>query len=209
MTKVIYGYDPLCGWCYGFIPTLTHLAKQHPDIAITVLPGGLVRGENIRSYATMRDYICQAAPKLEAITGRKPSEKFFDLLMQDNPPLMASAPPTHAVLQVAERSQDKTLQFAHAIQEAHFGEGLDLNIAQTYDKVTDELGLPRLDTNAILAATDRDPLIAQSYEMSACAGIRSFPTVVVLDEADIALGTISSIYDPVDFTAKFNALIAA
>ncbi|MBL4874576.1 MAG: hypothetical protein JKY41_14620 [Rhodobacteraceae bacterium] len=31
-SKLIYGHDPLCGWCYGLIPALRHFAAHHPEI---------------------------------------------------------------------------------------------------------------------------------------------------------------------------------
>jgi len=38
--RLIYGYDTLCGWCYGLIPALRHFSTKHPDVPVEVLPGG-------------------------------------------------------------------------------------------------------------------------------------------------------------------------
>ncbi len=40
---LLYLFDPLCGWCYGFTPTLSSIANE-PDIAIEILPTGLFSG---------------------------------------------------------------------------------------------------------------------------------------------------------------------
>ena len=40
MARLTYVYDPLCGWCFGFVPTLRQFAKANPAIEIDVVPEG-------------------------------------------------------------------------------------------------------------------------------------------------------------------------
>jgi len=77
--KLIYGYDPLCGWCYGLIPALRKFHETYPDVPVEVLPGGLFTGSPARPYSSLVDHIRWAEISLERITGRKPSEVFHEM----------------------------------------------------------------------------------------------------------------------------------
>ncbi len=43
--KLIYVYDALCGWCYGFSPVITDFSARHAsEFAVEVVSGGMVLG---------------------------------------------------------------------------------------------------------------------------------------------------------------------
>lgn len=205
--KIIYGHDTLCGWCFGFKPTLDAFAAAHPEVDIDVVPGGLVKGERVGSYADIADYIAQAEVKMTEVTGRAIGQPFRDMLHSKDAPLSISAPPSHAILQMKVLAPDRALEFAHAIQDEHFLNGKDLNVAETYDEVCDTLDLPRLDTKAIVGATEDTPLVAESYALSASLGIQSYPTILVCSDEGRLLGQIDSVYDLATFSARFEQII--
>lgn len=202
--KIIYAYDPLCGWCYGVIPVLKHFVKHEPNVTIEVLPGGLFVGSPARPYQSLSNYIRQAEQNLERVTGRKPSEKFHALISRSEPIDAASERPSHAVLQVNSLAPDKALDFAHRIQELHYEDGVDLNLAETYVAVCDELGLPRLDTDAIVNASLSDPIIQQAYSKCAALGTNGYPTLYVEDDNGTVLGRLPHEYEPERFLELFR-----
>jgi protein-disulfide isomerase-like protein with CxxC motif len=85
-------------------------------------------------------------------------------------PISASAPPAHAVLQMKAVVPDRALEFAHLLQESHFAMGRDLNLPQTYDEICETHGFPALDTQAIVGATENEPLVAVSFAKTAQMG---------------------------------------
>ena len=201
--KLIYAHDTLCGWCYGFIPALRYFADQHPDVEIEVVPGGLFADASVRPYAEMSDYIKGAEIRLEQITGRKPSTAFHTMINAKKGPIASSEPPSHAVLQMKSLAPGRATEFAHLLQEAHFGEGKDVNDPATYDNLCALHNFPQLDTVAIQNATSADPLVADSFER--CLNLRpnGYPTIFVIDKNDRVVDTIPSIYDPNAFVAQF------
>lgn len=204
--KLIYGHDPICGWCYAFIPTLRKFSESYPDTRIELVAGGLISGDRIQPYATMYDYVTNAFARVQQSTGRIGSDAFFSMVQAPETGLVVSAPPTHALMQVEALAPERVVEFAHALQEAHFEQGLSYNYPNTYDSVTDALGLSKLDTDSILAATDDTPLVRQSYARAAALNIRSFPTCLVVDENDHLLGVIDGIYNPEQFIAAFEQI---
>jgi putative protein-disulfide isomerase len=185
--RLIYGFDPLCGWCYGFAPAMRAVVAAYPDMPVVLAMPGLVTGPRIGPYAEMEDYIRGASARLQTVTGRAPSEAFFAHIA--TPGVMGdSHPPIAAIAQVTEAVPEAELAFAHAVCEAHFERGADLNRAETYAEVAGVLGLGlRPDPGDTARAAAR-------MRADADHGIASFPTLIV------ATGTraiaLPSLYDP-------------
>ena len=204
--KLIYAYDPLCGWCYGLIPALRNFSAKEPGISVEVLPGGLFTGTPARPYATLVEHIRSAEQHLFAVTGRKPSALFRQLIAESAGLKAASEPPSYAVLQMNELTPERALDFAHALQEVHYEKGADLNAAQTYDDLCTAMGLPLLDTDAIFGASLDDPKISAAYARCMTLRPSGFPTIFVVTKQDQIAGRIPSTYDPDEFLAQFRAI---
>lgn len=188
MAELIYGFDPLCGWCYGLVPAMRRVAADHPGVPIRLVMAGLVSGEAAGPYADMEGYIRDAAERLRAVTGRAPSEAFFRLI--STPGVRGdSGPPCIAIAHVAGEAPDRAVEFAHRVIEAHFEEGRDLNDPATYAPLLAEAGvtapLPDLGDAALAEAI---------WEPGRGIGLRSFPTLAVL--RDGAARVLAPEYDP-------------
>lgn len=42
--KLIFAGDPMCSWCYGFVPELKALAERHAVLPLTIMVGGVRAG---------------------------------------------------------------------------------------------------------------------------------------------------------------------
>jgi putative protein-disulfide isomerase len=195
MAELIYGFDPLCGWCYGAVPAMRRVAEDHPDVTIHLLMGGLVSGDRVGPYAEMEGYIRGASGHLREVTGRAPSEAFFRLIttpgVEGN-----SAPPCIAIAHVAGLAPDRAVEFAHKVIEAHFEEGANLNDPATYQPLLASVGvtepLPDLHDGQLADAV---------WEQGRRIGLRSFPTLAVLKDGQARV--LPSEYDP----ARLSALV--
>ncbi|WP_210527060.1 DsbA family protein [Rubellimicrobium arenae] len=196
MTELIYGFDPLCGWCFGIVPAMRQVRADHPDIPIRLVMAGLFAEEGVRPYAQLSDFIRGAAPQLRQVTGREPSDAFFRLIAR--PGVMAdSGPPCIAIAHVAGLAPDRALDFAHRVIEVHALEGRDLNKAETYAPLLAEVGLgPELPD--IHDAELAEAVWAQGRRI----GLRSFPTLAVLKDG--AARVLPSEYDP----ERLSALVS-
>lgn len=196
--RVVYGFDPLCGWCFGLIPALETLVRTRPDIPIELRLGGLVTGAKVRPYAEMSNYIEAASQRLESVTGQSLSEAFLKGLLSRPDVIASSTPPSAAIMQVRARYPDRVLAFAHAVQTAHFRSGCDLNNPTTYTDILDRL---RLDMSIDLPPPD-DPgaMLQREYDETRAMGISSFPTIMIATGPH--LETLASRYDPQGFSAE-------
>ncbi|MBP1805738.1 hypothetical protein [Rubellimicrobium aerolatum] len=188
MTELIYGLDPLCGWCYGLVPAMRRVAADHPDLPIRLVMAGLVTDERVGPYAEMEGYIRRASRRLREVTGRGPSEAFFRLIatpgVEGN-----SGPPSVAIAHVAGMRPERAVDFAHSVIEAHHGEGRDLNREETYAPLLAAVGLPP-DLPDI-----HDPQLWDAvWEQGRRIGLQSFPTLAVLKDGHARV--LPSEYDP-------------
>jgi putative protein-disulfide isomerase len=132
--SLLYAFDPLCGWCYGFIPAMEALSRALPRLTIELGFGGLVTGARIRPYAESRGYIEGASERLFAVTKQKVRPAFFERVLGNSAVVASSIPPCAALLQVRAHAPDRVLELAHALQRAHFEHGEDLNDPALYTR---------------------------------------------------------------------------
>ena len=201
--SLIYGFDPLCGWCYGLIPALRLLRETRPDIDVELVCGGLVTGDRVGPYRAMAGYVRQASAHMTAVTGQPLSDAFFALIEgPDSPERSNSAVPTKAILAVRERGGD-ALDYAHALQEAHFAQGLDLNAPATHRRVAARLGIEPPPLDGLADVDEDDPDVAAEFARARALGIARFPTLLAIGAA----GDVSPRPVPIDYAPK--AFVAA
>lgn len=194
MTTFIYGYDPICGWCYGAAPAVRAVAQIMP---VRVVMAGLVTGDRVGPAARMVDYVRNAAIRLEQVTGRAPSPAFYDWMVSTDA-IAASAPPAVAVHAVQQARPEATLSFANAVTEAHYANGMDPNDTAAYApllaKHAPGVTLPDL----------HDPDLADAaFAAGRALGISAFPTFMLEDDNGTMHG-VPSIYDPDELIAAIR-----
>lgn len=199
MPTLIYGYDPICGWCYGAAPAVRAVAERFP---VRLAMAGLVVGERVGPAAAMEPYVRQASQRLKAVTGRAPCEAFY-AWMRSPGAVAASAPPAVAVDAVRRERPDAAVAFAHAVTEAHYRDGMDPNDAEAYAPLLAEhapgVALPDI----------HDPTLAEAaFEDGRRLGIRSFPTFLV-ERDDGGLEELPTIYEPERLVAEIARRAAA
>jgi putative protein-disulfide isomerase len=197
---LIYGFDPLCGWCYGIVPAMRALRAARPGLSVRLVMSGLVTGSRVGPYAEMEGYIRGASDRLRQVTGRAPSEAFFDLIRR--PGVRGdSAPPSVAIAAAGAANPGREVDFAHAVIEAHFEAGADLNDPATYPPLCDRLGL------SWPAPDLADPALAEAaWAEGRAMGLSSFPTLAVLSPAGGRV--LPSTYDPAALVAQVDAALA-
>lgn len=205
--RLLYAYDALCGWCFGLIPALRGFAEARPDVAIEVVPGGLFVGAD-RPYSTMSAYIRRAQVALEERTGCVPSEAFHAMILREPSPKCDSVPPSHALLQMNRLSPERALEFAHEMQVAHFQEGKDLNLPETYAALEERFDFPAIDKEAAAQATADDPAVSEAFSRVRELAVRGYPTLIVL-RGNTEVGRIGGVYETDGLVQAFEKFEAA
>lgn len=196
--QLIYAFDPLCGWCYGFAPALRALREARPDLRIDLRMGGLVTGERIGSYAAAADYIRGASARMTAMTGAELGPAFWSDVIGNPEVVSSSIPPCDVLLQVRSHAPHRVLDLAEAIQIAHFRDGHDLNDAATYARLLDKLDI-ELEPE-VPDPRDLRPDLAEEFTRSRRMGLASYPTLLL--ETEHGHEPIVLSYDPNELVSR-------
>lgn len=196
--KLIYVFDPLCGWCYGFSNTIVDFADAHPELEVEVVAGGMVLGDRVGPLADIAPYLRGAYKNVEERTGVTFGEAYLQELFGDATMTMDSEPPSRAL--AAYRSivnnERAVLRFASAIQKAIYYDGVAPRDVSAWVSLATEFGI---DARTFEAAYN-DPAVERNmlggFNKSDALGVTGFPTVLVVHNDQ--LYAIARGYAPLD-----------
>jgi putative protein-disulfide isomerase len=197
--ELLFGTDPLCGWCYGNGPAIRRVIADHPGLKVRPVLGGLVSGTRVGPYTEMEGYIRNASKRLSAVTGRTPSDAFFEMIARPSV-IGNSGPPSIAIGAVRLAYPDHVLDFVLRITDSHFALGADLNDPQTYTDILGEMGLSvNLPDFGLVALAEAEWKIGRSL------GLGSYPSLWL--RADRRLTPITVDYDPARLSDQLRGLV--
>ncbi len=180
--KIIYVYDALCGWCYGFTPIMQQLRQQHPDWEFEVLSGGMILGDNKRPWSSMQTYILQAHKNVEEMTGVKFGDAFLYELLPSSQK-MDSEKPAIALTVFKQYLPAKALDFAHDMQVALNFDGHNLIDDDTYRPLIERYNLPVEEFLQKMQEEQTRYETQQEFQLVQNWGITGFPAAI-LDTGD-------------------------
>ncbi|MGB3617275.1 MAG: DsbA family protein [Catalinimonas sp.] len=179
---ILYAYDALCGWCYGFSPVVKELhARWHDRFEFQVRSGGMVRGARVAPIRQMADYIRQSYPRVEQTTGVRFGEAFLDGLLAEGDYVSDSEPPARALATLRSHRPEAEVAFAHALQDAFYLHGHDLNDPSTYRRLATTF---ELDADGFVAdmQTERTKrAVLREFDELSALGVRGFPSLLLHD----------------------------
>ncbi len=188
--KLIYVYDPLCGWCYGFGPVVEELEKNYSDrVSIDIIPGGMVMGSRIRPVGEMADYILGAIPRLEKMTGVKMGEP-YKALLREGTYITSSLKPSIALLVFKSFKKEGAIAYAHDVQEAFFLHAKDLNQDELYAEIAKNYDLPEDEFLKRLKNPEYEKLTKKEFQQVSKMGVNGFPALLI--EKDDSLYMLNS-----------------
>lgn len=193
---LIYVYDPLCGWCYGFHPIMEKLQKRFQDqLNIRVIPGGLAIDENAQPIGEGYSYIKDALKQVEKTTGISFGDN-FRLLAEEGSYMYNSEPGCTAQTTINFLAPDYALDFAGRIQNALFNEGKNLNEPQTFTELIAEYPVSADDFLEHFHSEQMRVNTRQQFQWVQEQNASAFPTLLLEIGSDT--GLMSKGYRPYD-----------
>ncbi|NVO29984.1 DsbA family protein [Hymenobacter lapidiphilus] len=180
LPELLYLYDAYCGWCYGTSPVMQRVQTDFAGrLTISVLSGGMLAGEQAESIGAGWGYIEGAMPQVERATGVQFGEAYKQLgaagtYFQD------SEAPARALYIVRQLdAHGRVLDFAHAVQQALFMRGEDLNDVHTYEPLVQALNLDFREFARRFALPETGAAVRREFEAVARIGVQGFPTIIL------------------------------
>jgi len=177
--KLLYFYDPLCGWCFGFSPVIKQLEKEFQEqIAFEAISGGMVLGDRVKPLSEMKDYLKEAMPRLEEMTGVKFGEPYLELL-DEGSLMLDSELPCIAMTVFKSMTSKSNIEFASALQSTLYEKGINLNEIDNYKSLAEDFDLPWEVFKEKIQAPEYKEKTYQEFQMGQQMGINGFPSVVL------------------------------
>jgi putative protein-disulfide isomerase len=186
--KLVYVFDAYCGWSHGFSPTISEVAKRHPQLPVEVVSGGLFRGARrvpIRDFG----YIGGANAKISELTGAEFGPGYQELIA-DGSFVMDSEAAARGMAALREAAPTRAVELAVALQHAFYVDGLSLSDPDTYRAVAKATGLSDDTAESVVEhfqSPDGQAAAAADFARAAGLGVDSFPTVLAVHDDTTAV----------------------
>ncbi len=173
--KILYVYDALCGWCYGFSPVITDFVNRH-ELECSVISGGMITGDRIGPIGEVAPYIKQAYKEVEDRCGVTFGQAFLDVL-DEGSMVFTSIPAAVAMSVFKDCGDGDDLAFAKAVQEQIYYHGKAPGNPQTFATLAAQHGCDKeaflndMQSNTYQQKAQADFQLSQQLQVS------GFPTV--------------------------------
>ena len=180
--KIIYVYDALCGWCYGFSPVIERLYEERSDqLSFHAVSGGMITGERIGPIGEVAAYIKQAYKDVEHRTGVTFGQDFLEGVLEEGSAIFTSHPPAKALAVIKREQPDQSVPFAADLQKGIYYHGHKPADPEWYGKLGKQYGIPQNDFLEMMEQEETEVSKKQDYKLSAQLQVTGFPTVFYTD----------------------------
>lgn len=137
---ITYLFDPLCGWCYGAVPTLEKIAMLE-GVTIELAPTGLFAGQGARPMDDrLAAFAWQNDQRIGQLTGQVFSQAYRDRVLGGVGSMFDSAPSTLGVVAVGLTQPDREREALIALQTARYIDGRNNSEIAVVADALDEAG---------------------------------------------------------------------
>lgn len=176
--RLIYGFDPLCGWCFAFRPTMAAVTTAHSDLPIKLIYGGLVVGERVSPISTARAYLERGLEEVRRVSGVTAGARFYDTLLAAGTYISNSEPPCRAIYAVEQLAPAHAYAFADALPDAFYGQGLPLDDGQVLSELAAAYGVDPAAFHVMWQSAAARAGVQHAFAQARAAGIRTYPTLI-------------------------------
>jgi putative protein-disulfide isomerase len=181
--EVIYVYDALCGWCYGFRPVMKELHDRFSnDVDFLVLSGGMIRDDREGPVSAIAPYIRSAYKDVEKASGVKFGEKFIDGLLNDPDAVFTSVPAARALAVMRIEKPARSLEYASDIQHGIYYEGMPASDSHGFAEIAVRYGADADAFSEKMSSSEIEEIIAYEFHLVENLGITGFPSVLIRKE---------------------------
>jgi putative protein-disulfide isomerase len=179
--KIIYVYDALCGWCYGFSPVMSEIhGKYQNELDFEVISGGMITGKRIRPIGEVAPYIRRAYKDVEKATGVQFGTGFLEGVLAEGKAIFNSIPPAVALSVFKTYYPDRAVAFAGTLQKAVYYDGIEPEQVAAYGPYAEAYGIPAAAFTAKMQDESYQKLAQRDFQKSAALEVNGFPSVFLV-----------------------------
>ena len=185
--KIIYVYDALCGWCFGFSPVIQKFKVEHDkDYDFEVISGGL-RYDDIGSINEKAPYIKTAYKDVENHCGVKFGDAFVNVTLAKGDAILNSLPAAQALCVFKNRFPAKAFLFASELHNAIYVDGSWSTDIEAFAKKAEALGYSKEEFLKNIENPESKKEALEEFSRAGKLGARSFPTILIQKDDKITM----------------------
>jgi putative protein-disulfide isomerase len=184
---LIYIGDPMCSWCWGFVPVLDALWKKYGNTyGFRIVLGGLRPGPQAEPMDDrMKDYLRNEWAQIKLTTGQS-----FDFRFLEQSGFIYNTDiPSRAVVAMRRLKPDKEYEFFKRLQRAFYAENTDITDTGIYTELVTPFGVKPETFLQILESEETVLSTENDYAEARRMGISGFPSIVVKLKDELGLLT--------------------
>lgn len=178
--KIIYVYDAICGWCFGFSPTMAKIKENYKtEIEFEVVSGGLKLGKGVGPIDVVAPYIKTSYQQVEKTCGVKFGDAFVNGTLKQGTMILNSLPPAIALSIMKEKYPEKSLDFAGLLHKMYYVDGIEPENYEAYGIYAAKLGYDKTEFYKKMKDSTYIKKAYKDFEYAQLLGANSFPTVIL------------------------------
>ena len=177
--KIIYVFDALCVWCYGFSPIVKALFETYQDkFEFEVLSGWMILRDREGSIGEVAGYINSGYKTIEDTTGIKFGKAFLTHL-EKGEMKFSSEKPSIALSVFKSFQPEKAIVFAHDLQQSIFFDGKDPNYNDLYRYLAVNFGIDPDEFERKLMLEEYQDAARYDFALAKQLEVESYPAVLL------------------------------
>ena len=177
---LIYVFDPLCGWCYGFSPVISKIASTYKDVlSIETVCGGMITDDQIGPIKQKAPFLKKATALVTQHTGAEFSRYFIDTVMLDSSRIMTSVQPSIAIMICKEMKPESLLSFIEELHKYIYIIGIDMAKEESYLPLAKQFGMPEKEFLLKMKNKKYKESAIKEFRQAEQLGIQSFPALLL------------------------------
>lgn len=204
-TTLLYGFDPLCGWCFALRPSMAALRAAFPDLPITLRYGGLVTGERVAPIAQTREYLINGLEQVRQTAGVTAGAAFYTGLLAQGTYISNSEPPCRAIWTVEQLAPEAAYAFADSLPEAFYLHGRPLDDETVLRELAEAQGVDGAAFSELWQSTIALQATQEAFQQARRAGFTTYPTLLYQHGETTAM-VVRGFLAPDQLVARVRAL---
>lgn len=173
--KLLYLFDPLCGWCYASSPAVRKLAEQ---FELSAFATGLFADSGRQMNATFAQHAWANDQRIAQLTGQSFSEKYHQQILQSCGEFNSRAL-SNACFALLEQGSETMLNVLADLQKARYVGGQDTSQSEVVRQILQNLGQSAVAETFDLAENQAKTTawIEQGQAIAAQFGVQGVPNL--------------------------------
>lgn len=197
---MVYGVDPLCGWCFAIGQALAQARTELADeVRWEVALGGLVVGERVRPVREDAAYLRAGFAAVEQASGRRPGEAYWRDVVEPGTWVSDSEPAVRAVVAARDLAGDDTaIDVAHRLTDGLYLEGRTPDDPDQVERVGEAGGVGGEALLGRWRSPEAAEAVQREYARARGLGVTTYPSLFVRSAGGGPLTPVLAGYAPAD-----------